>query len=289
MHSTVAAPAPPAPPVLLADLTWPEVRERARLGAVVLLPLGAFEQHGPGMTLATDTQLVAELCRRAAARLSPGVLVAPPLPWGLSDAHLGFPGTISLHPETFYALIRDVIASLLGHGLRRVLLVNGHGGNQAASELACVRLRRELAVELVGAVTYVTLTSLDATELSHAGALETSVALALAPEVVKVERLVPAVPRDVGPDLAPVMIPRAVHEVSGTGHLGDPRQASVERGQTVVEGVLDRLCALITTFSTDAAAFAPGVPGAATRPADALGQADQSRRVAQRPRRAPGS
>jgi creatinine amidohydrolase len=263
MHSTALPPAPPAPPVLLAELTWPEVRERARTGPVVLLPLGAFEQHGPGMTLATDTQLVAELCRRAATRLSPGVLVAPPLPWGLSDAHLGFPGTISLHPETFYALIRDVIASLLGHGLRRVLLVNGHGGNQAASELACVRLRRELAVELVGTVTYATLAGVEATELSHAGALETSVALALAPEVVKLERLVPAALREAGPDLAPVMIPRAVHEVSGTGHLGDPRAASVERGQALVEGVLDRLCALITTFSTDAAAFAPGVPDTA--------------------------
>jgi creatinine amidohydrolase len=175
--------------------------------------------------------------------------------------NLGFPGTISLHPETFYALIRDVIASLLGHGFRRFLLINGHGGNRAASELACVRLRRELAVELVGAVTYFTLASLDATELSHAGAIETSFALALAPEVVKLERLVPAAPRGPVPDLVPAMIPRAFHEVTDTDNLDDPTQASVERGQTLLDGVLDRLCALVTAFATEAAAFASTVTG----------------------------
>ena len=75
------------------------------------------------------------------------------------------------------------------------------------------------------------------------------------------ERLVSAVPRGAGPDLAPAMIPRAFHEVTGTGNLGDPRQASVERGQTLLDGVLDRLCALVSAFATEAAAFASTVPG----------------------------
>ena len=144
-------------PTMLADLTWPEVQELVHQVTVVLLPPGACEQHGPGMTLATDIVLATELCRQVSARLFPRVLVAPPIPWGLSDQHLGFPGTISLHPETFYLVIRDAVTSLLGHGFRRFLLVNGHGGNMAASELICMRLRRETTVEVVGAVTYFTL------------------------------------------------------------------------------------------------------------------------------------
>jgi creatinine amidohydrolase len=242
-------------PLMLADLTWPEVQELVDHVTAVLLPLGACEQHGPGMTLTTDIVLATELCRQVSARLAPRVLVAPPIPWGLSDQHLGFPGTISLHPESFYLVIRDVVTSLLGHGFRRFLLVNGHGGNMAASEVICMRLRRETSVELVGAVTYFMLAPASGADLSHAGALETSYALALAPEVVKPERLTP--PRLVAtlPDLAPATIPWAFHEVTETGNLGDPTGASRERGVGHVRVVLDRLCEIVTALGEQAPAF----------------------------------
>src|SRR5579871_716459 len=103
-------------PLMLADLTWTELREFADQVKVVLIPVGSCEQHGPGMALATDIRLATEVCRQVSARLYPCALVAPPVPWGLSDHHLGFPGTISLHPETFYAVIRDIVTSLLAHG-----------------------------------------------------------------------------------------------------------------------------------------------------------------------------
>ena len=242
-------------PLMLADLTWPEVQELVGKVTVVLLPLGACEQHGPGMSLATDIVLATEICRQVSARLFPRVLVAPPIPWGLSDQHLGFPGTISLHPETFYLAIRDVVSSLLGHGFRRFLLVNGHGGNMAASEVICVRLRRETAVEVVGTITYFTLTPAAAADMSHAGRLETSYALALAPEVVKRERLTP--PHLVGalPDVAPATIPWAFHELTQTGNLGDPTGASREQGTALVEMVLDRLCHIVTALGEQAPAF----------------------------------
>ncbi len=239
--------------LMLADLTWTEVQELASSVSVVLLPVGSCEQHGHGLTLATDSRLATEVCRHVSARLAPRVLVAPPLPWGLSDHHLGFPGTISLHPETFYAVVRDVVMSLVGQGFRRFLIVNGHGGNMALDDVVCVRLRRETAVDLVGALTYFTLAS---TPVGHAGAVEASYALALAPELVKAERLTPE--RPVGalpPDLTPAVVPWALHEMTLTGNLGDPRDASAQQGWALLTPMLDRLCTIVTAFGEEAPSF----------------------------------
>lgn len=213
------------------------------------------------MALATDIRLATEICHAVSARLYPRALVAPPLPFGLSDHHLGFPGTISLHPETFYAVIRDVVSSLLAHGFRRFLLVNGHGGNMAMDDVVCVRLRRETAVDLVGAVTYF---SLGPEPVGHAGEVEASYALALAPDLVKLDRA--AAPRlaDALPDLAPATVPWAFHEMTHSGNLGDPRAASAEHGRALLAPMLDRLCGLVEAFGEETApfqrAFVPSPP-----------------------------
>lgn len=238
--------------LMLADLTWTEVRELAGSVTVVLLPVGSCEQHGHGMALATDIRLATEVCRHVSTRLSPRVLVAPPMPWGLSDHHLGFPGTISLHPETFYAVIRDVVVSLLGHGFRRFLIVNGHGGNMSLDDVVCIRLRRETAVEVVGAVTYFTLSS---AQVGHAGEVEASYALALAPELVKAERLTPERPAGTLPDLRPAAVPWAFHEMTLTGNLGDPRDATFQQGWDLLTPMLDRLCEIVRALGDDAPAF----------------------------------
>ena len=240
------------PPPMLADLTWTEVRELAPQVRVVLLPVGSCEQHGHGMALATDITLATAVCREVSRRLYPAVLVAPPLPWGLSDHHLGFPGTISLHPETFYAVIRDVITSLLGHGFRRFLLVNGHGGNIALDDVVCVRLRRETDVDFVAALTYFLLSP---EPVGHAGEVEASYALALAPELVKPARLTPGQPVGGLPDLAPAVVPWAFHEMTRTGNLGDPTQATAEQGRALLAPMLDRLCEIVTTIGEDVLTF----------------------------------
>ena len=255
MHSTATS---PAPPVLLADLTWPEVQQHVATDPVVLLPVGAFEQHGPGMTLETDTRLATELCRLVSARLFPRVLVAPPMPWGLSAHHLGFAGTISLQPETFFLVIRDVITSLLSHGFRRILLVNGHGGNMAASEEVCLRLRRETEADLIEAVTYFMLAPLAPASLEHAGEIETSYALALAPQLVRPHRLLPAEMLRPSPASAEATILPPFHEITRTGNLGDPTRANRECGEHLVQAVLDRLCELVTMLEReDVAADSP--------------------------------
>jgi creatinine amidohydrolase len=137
---------------------------------------------------------------------------------------------------------------LLRHGFRRFVLVNGHGGNMTACEEMCLRLREATTVDVLTAVTYFTLAPLPATALEHAGEIETSFGLALAPQVVRLDQLVPAEMADSGHVSPDVTRGRPFHEITRTGNLGDPRRATRDRGQHLVDTVLDRLCEIITSL-----------------------------------------
>jgi creatinine amidohydrolase len=117
----------------LWDANWMQVEDFLRRDDRVLVPLGSTEQHG-SLSLGTD----AILCELAAAEAAQpeGVPVLPALPFGLTPTFTAYPGTINLREETYLALVRDVIDSLLEQGFRRILLVNGHGGNLPAEQLA---------------------------------------------------------------------------------------------------------------------------------------------------------
>src|SRR5205809_4622246 len=116
----------------LADLTREEIRRTAG-ACTVVLPLGATEQHGTHLPVSVDT-VVCERIATEAADLADGgpFLVAPALPYGVSDHHLAFPGTLSLRSATFLAVLSDLLRSLSAWGARSVFAVNGHGGNDAA-------------------------------------------------------------------------------------------------------------------------------------------------------------
>lgn len=102
--------------VALARMTSPEAAEALAGAKVVLIPVGATEQHGPNMTLETDTAVAYQLALRTAAALHPRAVVSPPLPYGVSYHHMGFPGTMTLSPETFQAVVLEVVESLRQHG-----------------------------------------------------------------------------------------------------------------------------------------------------------------------------
>jgi creatinine amidohydrolase len=185
----------PDRPVALADLTRTQAQAVAAAGAVVMLPIGATEQHGPHLPLATDTLHVESVARAAASELSARfpVVVAPALPYGCSQHHLSFGATASLSSVTLLSVLADLGSSLAVSGFQRIFLVNGHGGNhhlmaQSAQDLA---LRHDVAVgaaswwhlaadELVaaGALTHGNMPG-------HAGAFETALLLALRPELVR--------------------------------------------------------------------------------------------------------
>ena len=117
-------------PVEWHELRAPELRALAEADALVIIPVGSTEQHGPHLPVQVDARLAAEVARRAAARISEhgSVVVAPTLWCGLAEHHMAFGATITLDFATFHALIRCVCDSILRHGFRRLALLNGHGG-----------------------------------------------------------------------------------------------------------------------------------------------------------------
>lgn len=122
---------------VLWEMTWPELEAAMAEIRLVVIPVGATEQHGPHATFATDAVRAYEFSLRLAERLYPEVLVVPVMPFGVSPHHMTFPGTITLSGETFMQVLYEVVESLAEHGFERFLFVNGHGGNRPALELPC--------------------------------------------------------------------------------------------------------------------------------------------------------
>ncbi|WP_232701934.1 creatininase family protein [Halobacterium wangiae] len=238
--------------VRLAELSWTDV-EAALEGGVdtVVVPLGATEQHGPHLPLDTDTRLAAELAERVARRLG-GALVAPAIPVGPSTEHTGFPGTISVSPETLTALLRDYVDSFEAQGFERVVVLPGHGGSFPVVEAAFPELARETDVDVIavtGLRRYMELlesglreAGIDVEEpVVHAGASETAMVLAVAPELVADD-----LPEGyTGPVSAAALFAEGVETHADNGVLGDASPATAEAGETVLEHVTDAHAAIV--------------------------------------------
>ena len=154
MTNLAASESGAVPRLLLHEITRQETASRAT-NALVVLPVGATEQHGPHLPLGTDFLIVEHITRAAAqeARRSIDVLVAPTLPFGSSHHHLPFGGTISLSTERYYGALIDMTESLIESGFRRVFILNGHGGNHEIIQLVARDLSLKHAVNL-GAASY---------------------------------------------------------------------------------------------------------------------------------------
>jgi len=179
------------------ELTSPELGERLDSTKVALMVLGAIEQHGPHLPLATDLIIGEGLRDAMLERLDDhrSLLVLPSLALGASQEHSAMPGTLSLPPELTAQVIEAVGSSLAAAGGRRLVLLNAHGGNHAAIDNAALALRRRLGLLVVKA-NYMKLPPpadlLDARELReglHGGLAETSMMLHLAPELVRQDKV----------------------------------------------------------------------------------------------------
>ena len=166
--------------------------------ALAVVPLGATEQHGPHLPTGTDYFTIESVAREAAALAAPTVptIVTPALPFGSSDHHFVFGGTLSLSTETYYRVLRELVESLVTDGFTRIFLLNGHGGNHELAQLAArdVALKRPVRV---GAGSYwrIAWDALVAAEAhkgrrlpGHAGDFETSVVMSLRPDLVPADR-----------------------------------------------------------------------------------------------------
>jgi creatinine amidohydrolase len=114
--------------MLLPEMTWPEIGNLSR-DIPVVVPVAALEQHGHHMPVFTDSLLVGEVVRRVGAAMADRVLIAPLMWLGNSHHHMDFPGTLSASPRVYLDLLNDLAESLIAHGFRRIVFINGHGGN----------------------------------------------------------------------------------------------------------------------------------------------------------------
>lgn len=250
--------------VLLAEMTWPEVERAVAKGATtVLLPLGATEQHGPHLPLGTDTFRAAALAAGVAAM--PGILVAPALPFGCSDEHSGFAGLIGVDHATLAQVIVDCGWRMAAWGVRRLLLLSAHGGNDQALKLACSRLHAHASGLAVVVLPFSGLRALQAIAAAdgigadavglHAGDGETSEMLALRPDLVRMERA------EAGPSVAmatimPLLRQRGVQAATASGVLGDPCEASAGRGAAYLAAEVASFCGDVAGLAEDDGIYA---------------------------------
>ena len=217
----------------LADLSWPEVRDCAA-GALLVVPVGSTEQHGPHLPLSTDTDIsigLAELLSRCRA----SVIVAPPVAYGSSGEHSGFPGTLSIGQQATALLLVELGRSA-SDTFARMLIISAHGGNDKAVQRAAQRLRREGRDVLVFSPRW--------PGDAHAGRVETSLMLALHPDRLRLDR---AAAGTVTPleEVLPRLVSSGVRDVTANGVLGDPAGSSAEEGRRLLQDSLAQLCDLV--------------------------------------------
>lgn len=229
--------------MLLAEMTWPEVAALDR-DTPVVFPIAALEQHGHHLPVFTDSMLMGEIARRAELELRDQVLFAPVQWLGNSHHHLDFPGTMSAEPRSYLDLLDGLMENFLHHGFRRLFFLNGHGGNdvpgkQAVFELRQRHRRREDLLLLFA--TYWNLApdavsshpDLKQRVMGHACEWETSMILRLAPQLVKDHAGTDEVP--FGNPFEPASRGWIMNDRSVPGHVGDPREASAEKGEALFQ------------------------------------------------------
>ena len=246
----------------MKEIEWhklraPELRALAKDDAIVIIPVGSTEQHGPHLPVQVDARLAAEVAKRAAARIAEGrpVVVAPTLWCGLAEHHMAFGATITLDFATFHALIRCVCESILRHGFRRLALLNGHGGNIKALDVIAGELQRELGVRVVSA-TYWTVSGVakafkEILEMqpgvAHACEAETSMMLALEPGLVDRDEMahVEGCTRNLSVS-GGVYRWRGFEEMTESGVIGFPAAATPEKGERLLAAAAQGVAEVLT-------------------------------------------
>ncbi|WP_165229094.1 creatininase family protein [Aquisphaera insulae] len=234
------------------EQSWPALGSTSK-DVPIVVPIAAVEQHGHHLPVFTDSFLLGEVVRRAADELGEAVAWTPLLWLGNSHHHLDFPGTLSASPRTYLDVLCDLCENVLAHGFRRVVLLNGHGGNIVPSSQAVFEVRqrhRDRNDLLLLSATYWLLgskpasvdSSLEQDHMEHACEWETSMMLRLAPKLVGAISGIE--PVDSGKSFAPASRGWITRERSGPGHIGDPRVATADKGET-----------LFRLFAADVVAF----------------------------------
>lgn len=251
--------------IFLGEQTWPEVKMAIEKGAVSVVPVGSTEQHGPHLPLETDWRLCSSIAERACRRVEQEgipVVLTPPVWMGFAGHHMDFPGTITLDVATFTQLIGQVAKSLWHHGFRKILLLNGHGGNANLLRAAVQQLRFEHGVKLATASYWDFVLPFIAKwrqsapgGIDHSCEMETALMLAVRPELVQMDKAEDHTwfphSKFLTGDLAigaPVTVAWNVAELSANGIVGDPTRSTGRRGEEFLDAVTQEVAEFIRDF-----------------------------------------
>ena len=225
--------------MLLQEMTWPEISNLSR-DIPVVVPVAALEQHGHHMPVFTDSLLVGEVVRRVGAAMADRVLIAPLMWLGNSHHHMDFQGTLSASPRVYLDLLNDLAENLITHGFRRIVFINGHGGNITPGKQAIFELRqrhRDRSDLLLLFASYWDNANPNAgrpdlvqSQMGHACEWETSMMLRLAPHLVK--DFTRAEPVGFGFGFEPAYRGWTTKDRTVTGHIGHPQAPPRRRAST---------------------------------------------------------
>ncbi len=244
-----------------AYLTWSQVDALPREQTLLVLPTAAIEQHGHHLPLATDT-LCNNLLLGHALALLPGemhVYALPPVCYGKSNEHIGFPGTLSVSSSTFMAVLRDLGASIQAGGFQKLVLYNTHGGNTSLVDVMARDLRAEFGLRtfsLFGSpgATFDTVSAQERAYGFHAGEIETAFLLYGTPELVRQDRYSSnyiadvADPQPLKPEGSSANFAWLTRDIAASGVMGDPAAATAENGQRWVRESAARIAELLTAM-----------------------------------------
>jgi creatinine amidohydrolase len=241
----------------IGEMTWVEVKAAIESGVdTVVFPMGAIEQHGPHGVFGTDAFLAQIVGDRVAQKLN--ALIAPLMPYGLSSSHMHFKGTISLNSETFTLFVRDVLRSLVSHGFKKIVIINGNEPNYYPAIMEARSLREETGALITISNWYAALQDgwkelpgIRGTEkanwkwpyfMAHGGILETAGAMAYKSGIVRLD-LATTYPADRREAFSnPVVnLPSRIDEVTPKGSYGDPRDATDELGKVWADTAANKI------------------------------------------------
>lgn len=247
--------------VLWQELTWPEIGKLAEEDAMVIIPVGSIEQHGPHLPVSMDYMATSEVSRRVAERMTRSghpAVVLPGVWTGVSPHHMLFPGTITLNYEQFATVLKQICFCVKEHGFSRIVFVNGHGGNVNPLRVLMMEIN-----EMLGRPAFVTsywdvaredlrgILEVDS-GIGHSAEAETSIMLAMRPDLVR-----RPFDESIGPDRPDpsdlregvVYTFRTYRDRTSIGVIGNAGSATREKGEKILETVTHKLAEFLARES----------------------------------------
>lgn len=233
--------------MLLQELAWPKVSSLSK-DTPVIVPIAAIEQHGHHLPIFTDSMLLGEIVRRVELAMSDQILVAPLMWYGNSHHHLDFAGTLSCPPRVYLDMLVGLVDNLMTHGFKRILMLNGHGGNDVPGKQAMFEVRQNhrhrndllllfTTYWSLGTRPWEQMPEIQQREMGHACEWETSMILRINSSLVGDYQSAEVIPP--GNPFTPATRAWITKDRSRIGHIGRPHLASAEKGEHLFRSFAD--------------------------------------------------